>query len=414
MSPLATLHILDFTTLLPGPFATMALADLGADVVRVESPTRPDMVRFLPPYDGDTSAWHGVLNRNKRSLALDLKQPEAITAIKRLVATGGYDVIIEQFRPGVMDRLGLGYDALRAINPAVVYCALTGYGQSGPLRDRAGHDINYLALSGALSYSGRPTTGPPPLGVQMADIGGGALGALVGLLAALVRRGATGQGAFVDVSMFDMMVAWQSHLAAHYLVAGETPAPEAMALNGGRAYDLYATADGRWLSVGSLEPKFWESFCAGIERADLVAPGLSLDADAQITVKAAIRDAIAARPLADWVAIFAPLDACVEPVLTIPEMLAHAQTAARGLVVDVPKPDGSAQRQIASPWRFDNAAAEYRYAGGPLGSHTAEVLHEAGFTDEEIAALAQERKTNDRPQTTADGRLQTDLLTADD
>ena len=388
MSPLSSLRVLDFTALLPGPFATMVLADMGADVVRVESPNRPDMVRFLPPYDGDVSAWHGVLNRNKRSLALDLKRPEAVAAVKRLVAVGGYDVVIEQFRPGVMDRLGLGYEALRAINPAVVYCALTGYGQTGPLRDRAGHDVNYLALSGALSYSGRAASGPPPLGIQVADIGGGALGALVGLLAALVRRGATGAGSFVDVSMFDMMVAWQAHLAAHTLVAGETPAPEGMALNGGRAYDLFATADGRWLSVGSLEPKFWEGFCAAIGRPDLVAPGLSLDEAAQARVKAAVREAVAARTLAEWVAVFAPLDVCVEPLLTVPEMLAHPQTAARGLVVDVPKPGGGTQRQIASPWRFGDSAAEYRHAGAPLGNQTGEVLSRAGFTDEEIAALA--------------------------
>ena len=388
MSPLSTLRVLDFTALLPGPFATMVLADLGADVVRVESPNRPDMVRFMPPYDGDTSAWHGVLNRNKRSLALDLKRPAAVAAVKRLIAAGGYDVVIEQFRPGVMDRLGLGYETLRQINPVLVYCALTGYGQTGPLRDRAGHDVNYLALSGALSYSGRAASGPPPLGIQVADIGGGALGALVGLLAALVRRGATGAGSFVDVSMFDMMVAWQAHLAAHTLVAGETPAPEGMALNGGRAYDLFATADGRWLSVGSLEPKFWEGFCAAIGRPDLVAPGLSLDEAAQARVKAAVREAVAARTLAEWVAVFAPLDVCVEPLLTVPEMLAHPQTAARGLVVDVPKPGGGTQRQIASPWRFGDSAAEYRHAGAPLGSQTEEVLSRAGFTDEEIAALA--------------------------
>jgi crotonobetainyl-CoA:carnitine CoA-transferase CaiB-like acyl-CoA transferase len=365
----------------------MMLADLGADVVRVESPTRPDMVRFLPPYDGDSSAWHGVLNRNKRSVALDLKRPEAAAAIKHLAGHGGYDVVIEQFRPGVMDRLGLGYEVLRAENPALVYCALTGYGQTGPLRDRAGHDNNYLALSGVLSYSGRRGCGPPPLGIQVADVGGGAFGALVGLLAAVVQRGVTGRGQFVDVSMFDLMVAWQAHLISHALVAGETPAPESMALNGGRAYDYYETADGRWLSVGSLEPKFWEGFCAAIGRPDLVAPGLSIDPAMQGWVKAEVRAVIAARPLAEWAAVFAPLDVCVEPALTVPEMLEHPHTAARGLVVDVPKPGGGAQRQIASPWRFSGGAAEYRHIGPGLGEHTEEVLSEAGYSAAEIAQL---------------------------
>ena len=382
--PLASLRILDFTTLLPGPFATMALADMGAAGVRVESPTRPDMVRFLPPYDGDTSAWHGVLNRNKRSLALDLKRPDAADVIRRLVTTGGYDIIIEQFRPGVMDRLGIGYDDLRKASPALIYCALTGYGQTGPLRDRAGHDNNYLALSGALSYSGRRETGPPPLGIQVADIGGGALGALVGLLAAVVHRAATGEGQFVDISMLDMMLAWQAHLISHYLVAGETPEPEEMALNGGRAYDLYETADGRRLSVGSLEPKFWEGFCVAIDRPDLIAPGLSLDPADQAWVKAEARAAILARPLVEWMAVFAPLDVCVEPVLTVPEALAQPHVAARELVVDVPRPGGVAQRQIASPWRFSAGEADYRHTGAALGAHTAEVLREAGFNESEI------------------------------
>jgi len=382
--PLASLKVLDFTALLPGPFATMALADLGAAVVRVESPTRPDMVRFLPPYDGDTSAWHGVLNRNKRSLALDLKRPEAADIIRRLVGEGGYDIVIEQFRPGVMDRLGIGYEALRLVNPSLIYCALTGYGQTGPLRDRAGHDNNYLALSGALSYSGRRETGPPPLGIQPADIGGGALGSLVGLLAAVIHRAAGGGGQFIDISMFDMMIAWQAHLISHTLIAGEIPAPESMALNGGRVYDLYETADHRWLSVGSLEPKFWEGFCAAIERPDLVAAGLSLDAGEQTRVKAEVRTAVVARPLAEWLAVFAPLDVCVEPVLSVPEMLAHPQTAARGLVVDVPKAGGGAQRQIASPWRFSGTAAGYRHTGAALGAHTAEILREIGLSSTEI------------------------------
>ena len=186
--PLASLKILDFSTLLPGPFGSMMLADLGADVLRVEAPNRPDMVRFVPPYDGDSSAWHRVLNRNKRAIALDLKKPEALPIIHQLITDGGYDIVLEQFRPGVMERLGIGYEALRQINPELIYCAVTGYGQTGPYRDRAGHDNNYLALSGIMSHTGRKDGGPSPLGVQVADVGGGAMGAVIGILSAVVHR----------------------------------------------------------------------------------------------------------------------------------------------------------------------------------------------------------------------------------
>ena len=385
-APLASLKVLDFTSLLPGPYATMVLADLGAAAVRIESANRPDMVRDLQPFDGDISAWHGVLNRNKRSLALDLKRPEATEVVRRLVE-GGYDIVIEQFRPGVMDRLGIGYEALRAINPGLIYGSLTGYGQSGPLRNRAGHDLNYLALSGALSYGGRQETGPSPMGIQVADIGGGAFGALVGLLAAVVHRSVSGQGQYVDISMFDMMVAWQAHLISQTLVGGETPQPESMSLNGGQVYDLYETADQRWLAVGAIEAKFWEGFCRAIERPDLVAPGESADPGQRAWVKDEIRQVMASRALTDWAGLFEPLDVCVEPVLTVPEMLDHPQVVARGLVVDVPRPDGGTQRQVASPWRFSEGSAEYRHAGVALGVDTREVLAGAGYSPEEIEAF---------------------------
>jgi alpha-methylacyl-CoA racemase len=384
---LSTLKILDFTTLLPGPFATMLLADLGADVLRVEAPQRPDLVRNMPPFDGDTSAWHGVLNRNKRSLALDLKRPGVVEVVKRLVGAGGYDIVIEQFRPGVMARLGLDDAALRAVNPALIYCSITGYGQTGPLRHRAGHDINYVALSGVMSHSGRRAEGPAPLGVQLADVGGGALGALVGLLAAVIQRQATGVGQRVDVSMFDMLLAWQAHVAAEYLVGGQVPQPEGMALNGGGFYDVYATADGRFLSVGSLEPKFWQGFCAAIERPDLAARGYDPDPAAQQALKAELRTVLAQRPLAEWQALFAALDVCVEPALTLPEALAQPHTQARDMLVDVPKPDGRTQRQVGTPLKFSAGEPRYRHVGAPLGAHTNEVLAEIGYNPNQIQTL---------------------------
>ena len=382
---LSSLKILDFSTLLPGPFASMMLADLGADVLRVEAPHRPDMVRLLPPFDGETSGWHGVLNRNKRSIALDLKKPEAITIIKKLIAT--YDVVLEQFRPGVMDRLGLGYETLKQVNPRLIYCSLTGYGQTGPMKDRAGHDNNYLALSGMMSYSGRRENGPPPLGMQVADIGGGALGAMVGLLTAVIHRQQTDQGQLVDISMFDMMVAWQSHMASHYLIGDEVPDRETMPLNGGGFYDYYATSDGRYLSVGSLEPKFWQGFCEAIDRPDLVQQVYQSDLDKRRAVKTEVQAIIASKPLAEWQAIFAELDVCVEPVLTLPAALAQPQIQARQMVVAVPKADGTTQQQIGSPIKLSRHKPQYRFVGVPLGQHTDEVLTEIGYSEVEMTAL---------------------------
>ena len=388
-SPLASLKILDFSTLLPGPYATMLLADLGADVLRVEAPTRPDLVRALPPFDGDTSAWHAVLNRNKRSLALNLKQPGAAEVVKRLVAAdgGGYDIVVEQFRPGVMARLGIDYETLHAVNPRLILCAITGYGQTGPGKNRAGHDNNYLALSGVMSYTGRKRCGPVALGMQVADMGGGSFGAITAILAAVIQRFQSGEGQMVDISMLDMVLAWQAHLASNYLVGGEMPQRERMPLNGGGVYDYYETEDGRYLSVGSIEPKFWQGFCEAIDRPDLFADGLKQDWATQQAVKAEVRAVIEQQTLAEWTAVFAPLDVCVEPVLTLPEALAHPQTKARGMVVDGPKPDGTSQHQIGSPFKFSGGTPAYRYIGTSLGAHTAEVLAEIGYNHDEIVAM---------------------------
>jgi crotonobetainyl-CoA:carnitine CoA-transferase CaiB-like acyl-CoA transferase len=389
--PLSSLKILDFTTLVPGPLATMMLADMGADVVRVEAPHRPDAVRLLPPFDGDISAWHAVLNRNKRSIALDLKQPAAIEVVKRLVAAdgGAYNIVVEQFRPGVMDRLGIGYEALKAVNPRLIYCAITGYGQTGPYKDRAGHDNNFVALSGAMSYSGRQNESAPPLGFQLADLGG-SMGAITGILAAVVQRFSTGEGQMVDISMLDMTVAWQAHLASNYLAGGEVPAREQMLLNGAGIYDYYETSDGRFLAIASLEPKFWQGFCQAIRRPDLIEPGMSQETAVLQQVKAEIRAVIAGKTLAEWTAVFANLDVCVEPVLTIPEMVEHPQTQARGLIIDVPKPDGTYQRQVGSPIRFSASDAKYWGVGTAVGAHTEKVLLEIGYNQDDIQRMRDE------------------------
>ena len=373
--PLSSLKILDFTTLLPGPFATMMLADMGADVLRIEAPHLPDTVRSMQPRDSQgLSAWHGLINRNKRSAAFDLKKPESIEIIKKLILT--YDIVVEQFRPGVMARLGLDYETLKAINPRLIYCSITGYGQTGPLRDRAGHDINYLALAGVLSHTGRRDSGPAGLGVQIADIGGGSFGAITGILAAVIQRQVEGIGQQVDISMFDLAVGWNSLAMSEYFVGARVRGFEDMSLNGGSYYDVYQTADGRYLSVGSLEPKFWQQVCVAIARPDLYELGRNWQPEAQQQVRAVLHAAFAQRSLAEWVAIFAGLDACVEPVLTADEVVNHPHTQARDLVIDVPMLNGDTQRQIALPIKFSASEANYMWSGPPVGHHTHEVLHE--------------------------------------
>ncbi|PTR29651.1 CaiB/BaiF CoA-transferase family protein [Pseudomonas sp. GV085] len=383
LGPLASLKVLDFSTLLPGPFASLLLADMGAEVLRIESPTRMDLLRVLPPHDQGVSASHAYLNRNKRSLALDLKQPEALEVIRSLLQD--YDIVLEQFRPGVMERLGLGYEALKAINPKLIYVSITGYGQTGPYKDRAGHDINYLALSGVASYTGRADSGPLPLGMQVADVAGGSLHGVIGLLAAVIARQQTGQGQHLDVSMTDCSFSLNALAGAGYLACGVEPGPEDQVLNGGSFYDYYRSRDGRWLSVGSLEPAFMKQLCTALGLEELA--GLGLSAAHQQQLKATLKAEFEKYDFAELCTLFAELDACVEPVLSLGEALRHPQLQARELVTDVPRGDGSTQAQMACPLKFSDGLPEPKHIGAALGQHTDQVLGELGFSIEQIEQL---------------------------
>lgn len=390
IAPLKNLKILDFSTLLPGPYATLMLADLGADVIRIEAPNRVDLTRLIPPFDADgLSAGHAFLNRNKRNLALNLKAAGAVEIVEKLIVEQGYDIIVEQSRPGVMERLGVGYEVLKAICPDLIFCSLTGYGQSGPLRDRAGHDLNYLALSGMLGHYGRNGgDAPPPLPTQVADIGGGSLHLVIGLLSAVIRRMTTGAGGHVDIAMYDGSLAWNGMQAASALVGDMATEREGLLLNGGSFYDLYETSDGQLLSVGSLEPKFWQQFCEAIGRNDLFQRGLNFDIENQQAFKAEIRSAIKEKTLSEWTAIFAKYDACVEPVLSTKAALEHPQTLARGMVVDVPTPSGGVQQQVGTPIKMTQFSAEYHHIGSRIGMDSAEILTEIGYSPVEIEMLA--------------------------
>lgn len=381
---LSTLRVLDFSTLLPGPFASMMMADMGAEVVHVEAPGRPDMTRLTPPPEGDVSAAHAFLNRSKKSIAINLKAEGAADVVKRLVQN--YDIVLEQFRPGVMDRLGVGYEALSAANPKLIYCGLTGYGQTGPMKDRAGHDNNYLSLAGVMSHCGTPTEGPQPQGVQIADVAAGSFCAVIGILAAVAHRNATGEGQLVDVSMYDGSLALNAFAAAQYFATGEAPRRESMMLNGGSHYGYYRTKDGRYISCGSLEPKFWLGFCEAIGKPDL-ADKLTMPGPEMQPLKRAIAETIVQKTLAEWCAIFDQYDVCVEPVLDLAEAFDHPHAKARGMVVEVPRHDGSTSKQVGAPIKFSKCDPKFDHIGAPLGAHTNAVLEDAGFSAEEIAAF---------------------------
>jgi len=361
------LKVLDFSTLLPGPFATMYLADMGAEVIHIESPSRPDLIRIMPPYANGQATAHSYLNRNKQSIVLDLKDAASIDLIKAKISE--FDIVIEQFRPDVMRRLGLDYATLAEINPRLIYCSITGYGQTGSYKDRAGHDINYLALAGIAGYSGRQDSGPPPLGIQVADIAGGSLHAVIAILAAVVERSRSGIGQYIDISMTDCVASLNSMAASATLAAQVEQAPEQGMLNGGIFYDYYMTQDGRYLSIGSLEPQFMAGLSAALDLPVLLQKGASLDEQDRQEVKQAIQEKIKAKTFKEWHEIFANLDVCVEPVLSLSEALNSPLAQQRGWIVNVPLQNNTpdTEPQIACPIKFSRSQMRYSFVGQKLG-----------------------------------------------
>ncbi|MCG8616588.1 MAG: CoA transferase [Desulfobacterales bacterium] len=384
MGLLSSLKILDFSALLPGPFATLTLADLGADVVHVESPDRPDLMRFYPPVKDGRSAAHAHLNRSKRSLGIDLKSDDGKEIIRRMVKD--YDIILEQFRPGVMDRLGLGYADLKAVNPGLIYCAVSGYGQTGPFRDRAGHDINYLSVAGVISYNGRKSTGPGPMNLQVADIAGGSYHAVMAILAAVIHRQQTGKGQYIDVSLTDAAFSMQATTLANAIEAGIDPDLEGDIFNGGTFYDCYETRDGKYISIASIEPGFFSSLCEILGFPELAVHALSPDPEIQAMVKDKISSAIKSKSSGHWEKVFAAADCCAEPVYTLTQALDHPQIQARELIVDVPEGKGI-RRQAGFPVKFSDFEPSYKFTGADIGAHTLEVLPETGFAPDKIQEL---------------------------
>ena len=382
MQPLEGIKVLDLSRLLPGPLASLVLADLGADVDKVEDTSGGDYLRVMPPHAGEganaTSSVFLALNRNKRSAAIDLKKPEGKEALRKLARC--YDVMLEQFRPGVLDRLGLSHAALLAENPRLVVCALTGYGQTGPLAQRAGHDLNYLARAGVLGQQG-PAEGPPTVpGFQLADVSGG-LYAVIGIMGALMERERTGKGQIVDVAMIETAMPFA--MAGFGLLFGkQQPAGGNEALTGGIApYQTYATSDGQAMALAALEPKFWMAFSQGVghdlSMADLV-PGPH-----QAELKAKLRGIFARKTRAEWVRFAQERDCCLEPVLTPAEAQADAHLAARKMFFEMASPWGPIQQMRTPLTPVDRA-----HTPPPAqGEHTEAILREAGISADEIAAM---------------------------
>jgi len=389
--PLTGMKILDFTHLLPGPYATMMLADLGADIIKVENLTNPDMMRIMPPIVDGVSAAYAHINRGKKSLAINLKNDGGKEIIHRLLKE--YDIVLEQYRPGVMKKLGLGYEDLRKVQPRLIYCSVSGYGQTGSYSDRAGHDINYLSLSGLVSYSGRKNEGPSLAGNQVADVCSGSKNLVIGLLAAYIKRQAGGEGDYVDISMTDGAYALTAFQAAGFLAGGRMPTRESDVLNGGSIYDYYRTQDGNYLSVGGLEAKFAAAFfkALGIDAKS----SLFLDSPEEtMRVKALVTEKIAAKPLAHWIEVFGKIDACVEPVRDMAQASTQAPLAERNMIVTVKSAKGGEFRQIGNPIKFASGEYVAQIAGVDLGFNTDEILRGAGYSAEEIASLKSKGTVN--------------------
>ena len=381
--------MLDLSRLLPGGFCSLLMADFGAEVVKVEDTAQGDYMRWAPPFvnGAGTSARSALflaLNRGKRSIRIDLKSERGKEVLLALVRDA--DVLLESFRPGVLERLGVGYSRLQTENPRLIYCAITGYGQDGPLRGRPGHDLNYLALNGLLALSG-DVDGPPVQSAgQIADLGGGALMALVGIFVALRERERSGEGQFVDCSMFDGALSWLALVAAQTFATGVAPRRGELPLGGGLVcYRPYRCADG-YVALGALEPKFWTAFCHGVGREDLLAH--AFDAPGSEAHRA-LCEVFATRTREQWRAFASEHDCCLEPVLELDEVLASEVVAARGMVCEVEQPGVEGLvRLLGTPLKLSRTpAAPGRRHAPALGEHTDEVLRSAGFSEQEIVAL---------------------------
>lgn len=380
--PLAGLKMLDLSRLLPGPYCSLLLADLGMEVLKIEDPEQGDYMRLMGPIRKKDSAYFLSLNRNKKSMVLNLKVKEGKEIFYKLIHT--YDIILEGFRPGVMDRLGIGYEELKKRNPQIILCSLSGYGQEGPYRDRSGHDINYIGLGGILELTGTKETGPVIPGVQIADIGGGALMAAIAILSAVIHRQKTREGQHLDIAMHDGVLSWLSIHAGKYLTDQILPQRGEMHLSGRYAcYQVYPTKDERYMSLGALEPKFWQNFCEAVGKKDLI-PKQFIEGEERIRIIQEIKDLFRTKTLKEWIDFFKEVDACCEPVLTLGEVFKHPQVLHRKMFIEYEHPIEGQVQQVGNPIKSSLFPFEPPTPSPQRGEHTTEVLKEIGYSEREI------------------------------
>ena len=382
MGLLTGLKMLDLTRLLPGPYCSLLLADMGMDVLKIEDLEMGDYMRQMGPIRKQDSAFFLALNRNKKSMKLNLKVNEGREIFYKLIHS--YDIVLEGFRPGVMDRLGFGYEELKKRNPRVILCSLSGYGQDGPLRERSGHDINYIGLGGILELIGPARGGPVIPGIQIADIGGGGMMAAIAILAAIVHRNKAGKGQYLDISMLDGVISWLSIHAGKYFMDKELPHRGEMVLSGRYAcYQIYPTKDERYMSLGALEPKFWMNFCEAIGQREFILNQFS-EGEEQHRMIEAIQQLFKTKTQKEWVDVFKNMDACCEPILTFEEVFQHPQVLHRQMVKDFEHPVEGKNRQVGTPIKSFPDSREVDIRPPLWGEHTLEVLKAIGYSDKEI------------------------------
>ena len=384
--PLEGIKILDLSRYLPGPFCTQILADFGAEVIKVEDPRGGDLGRSVPPLIKGESARFYTVNRNKKSITLDLKQNVGKEIFKKLAASA--DVVVDQFRPGVMNKMGLGYENLMMINPGIIYCAITGYGLTGPLRDAAGHDLNYLNIAGVTGLTGAYQCMPVMSGAQIADISGGTLYAVIAILLALASRAKTGQGQLCDIAMMDCSISLLAYTLGEWAGWGRLPEMGNDVLTGGYAfYNIYKTKDGKYVGLGAVEDKFWAEFCEKIDRREYIK--LQWNATLQQDMQADIRAIMLKKTRDEWVEFFAACDICFTPILTMEEMCVHPQVIAREMILKLTNIKGSGQDVPLTgvPMKLSGTPGEAKLTFPKLGEHNQEILKQAGYTAEEIAGF---------------------------